>query len=137
MLLMKRRRENRMFDVFHSSVDFFYRQEEIDLSFTLMKCDDAVYVKDYDIEVCVYTSQLSNRLWVVDYSAGFVPESERHISESGASIVRRRENWYLILTPEFLHFLEPGVLTFGIRYVGSSFDTASVIKTQELRDIRF
>lgn len=126
-----------MFDVFHSSVGFFYRQEEIDLSFTLMKCDDAVYVKDYDIEVCVYTSQLSNRLWVVDYSAGFVPESERHISESGASIVRRRENWHLILTPEFLHFLEPGVLTFGIRYVGSSFDTASVIKTQELRDIRF
>ena len=51
-----------MFDVFHSSVGFFYRQEEIDLSFTLMKCDDAVYVKDYDIEVCVYTSQLSNRL---------------------------------------------------------------------------
>mgnify|MGYP000012406394 CR=1 FL=1 len=126
-----------MFDVFHSSVGFFYRQEEIDLSFTLMKCDDVVYVKDYDIEVCVYTSQLSNRLWVVDYSAGFVPESERHISESGASIVRRRENWYLILTPEFLHFLEPGVLTFGIRHVGSSFDTASVIKTQELRDIRF
>ena len=57
-------------DVFHSSLGRFYRQEDIYLSFTLHKCSDVVYVRDYDIEVCVYTSQLSTRLWVVDYSRG-------------------------------------------------------------------
>jgi hypothetical protein len=123
-------------DVFHSSLGRFYRQEDIYLSFTLHKCSDVVYVRDYDIEVCVYTSQLSTRLWVVDYSRGFVPESDRKKGDSSAYIVRGRESWSLVMTPDFLRYLAPGVLTCGIHYVGSSFDTASVVHTDELLDIR-
>lgn len=122
-----------------SSVGRMYRQETLVFEFHLMFGCEEIFTKDYDIEICVRSSQLSRRLWVVDYSRGFVPVNFRHHMESacGAIIMRRRKGFVLRLTPKFLKGLCPGVLTFGLRYIGKDFNIAETVTTEELCDIRY
>ena len=128
---------NMQLGCFTSSVGCFYRQETLHFEFHLMFGSEEVFTQDYDIEVCVRTSQLSRRLWVCDYGAGVVREPFRIHSTSGAVILRRRKGFVLRMTPDFLRLLCRGELTFGIRCAGHNFDVAETVVTKELRDIRY
>lgn len=122
---------------FTSSVGQFYRQESLSFEFHLMFGSEEVFTRDYDIEICVRSSQLSRRLWVTDYGAGFVQDAFRLQCDAGGTILRLRKGFILTLTPAFLRLLTPGVLTFGVRYVGKDFDTAETLVTKELMDITY
>lgn len=118
-----------------SSVGRFYKEETLCFEFRLMLGSEAVWCRDYDIEMYVYTSDLSRRLRVCDYSAGIVKESFRLVSDCGASILRKRDSFLVKLTPQFLRKLPDGVLTFGLRYIGDSFESAEVLKTDPFSSI--
>lgn len=123
--------------IFESCVSTFYAEEPLTLEIALRKGAEAVWAYDYDVEVCVYTSQLSPRLWVCDYSAGFTPEALRKESAPGGKVTKGRDVFWLSLQPEFLHMLNAGsVLTLGIVYRGKSFEASNVIRTRRLESIR-
>lgn len=119
-----------------SSIGKFYKEEVLCFEFQLMLGSEAVWSRDYDIEMCVYTSELSRRLMVCDYSAGIVKSEFRLSSDDGCEVLRRRNSYIVKLSPSFLCWLPDGVLTFGIRYIGERFESAEVIKTDPLISIR-
>lgn len=121
---------------FVSTIGRFYKEESLCFEFQLLRGADAVWCRDYDIEMYVYTSELSPRLRVVDYREGFVKASFRLVPHCGAEVIKGRDVYYVKLSPEFLRALPAGVLTFGIRYIGDGFESAEVLRTAPFSSIR-
>lgn len=119
-----------------STVGRFYKEESLCFEFQLLRGANAVWCKDYDIEMYVYTSELSPRLRVCDYREGFVKEVFRFVPHCGAEIVKGRNTYYVKLSPMFLKALPTGVLTFGIRYIGDGFESAEILRTSPFSSIR-
>lgn len=112
---------------YRSRLTPFYSSEDISFDLRLMQQEKVQDISEIDIQVIVFTSQLSPRKSV--YSIVSNPESQPTVE--GANIVRYDDHFILNLRPEFLADFPTGVLTLSIRYKMNLSLITNVITTEK------
>lgn len=123
--------------VFLANERVIYRESSVAIDLTFYDGGSLVYPPCYDIEVCVYTTELCPRYYVVSYAGGYVPVAQQKVGVTGAYIERRREGCTLVLTDAFLGLLPIGALHLGIRHIGSSMDVVERVRGLRVESLTF
>ena len=118
-------------DTYLSELGTFYREDRLVFELTFMNGGSVASLANTDIEVTIFTSQLSPRKYITSYVRPVEDGSIQIPSDAGGSIVRYADHWVLTLEPEILADLDRGVLMLKVLYVGDTYRTTSMIQTSK------
>lgn len=118
-------------DTYLSELGAFYREDRLVFELTFMNGESVASLANTDIEVMIFTSQLSPRKYITSYVRPVEDGSIQIPSDVGGSIVRYADHWILTLEPEILADLDRGVLMLKVLYVGDTYRTTSMIRTSK------
>ena len=118
-------------DTYLSELGTFYRADRLVFELTFMNGESVASIANTDIEVTIFTSQLSPRKYITSYVRPAGDGSIQIPSDAGGSIARYADHWVLTLEPEILADLDRGVLMLKVLYVGDTYRTTSMIRTSK------
>lgn len=118
-------------DTYLSDLGTFHREDKLVFELTFMNGESVASISNTDIEVTIFTSQLSPRKHVTSYVRPGEDASLQIPSDAGGSITRYSDHWVLELGPEILSDLDRGVLMLKILYIGDTYRTTSMIRTSK------